>query len=224
MDHDHGTDSTIRPRACRQRAGAAMVGLVAAALLATACGASSKSPEVAGVGAPTTATAVPTARPAPSPAPSASSGSTTTTVAPSGSSGPGSSEEASQSLHLQFAQCMRSHGVTGFPDPSPGGGLLNAVAASGINTRSPTFLAALQTCKKYNPAGNMTPAQSAAENTKALEASQCMRSHGVPNYPDPSTGPLGEQVIDLRGKGIDLSSPTFQAASAACQKIVPGSK
>jgi hypothetical protein len=46
----------------------------------------------------------------------------------------------------------------------------------------------------------------------------------VPNFPDPSTGPVGEQVIDLRRTGIDLSSPTFQAASEACQKIVPGSK
>jgi hypothetical protein len=119
---------------------------------------------------------------------------------------------------------MRSHGVTGFPDPRPGDGLLNAISTSGINTHSPTFQAALQTCKKYNPAGNMTPAQSAAENTKALEVSQCMRTHGVPNYPDPSTGPVGEQVIDMRGKGIDPSSPTFQAASEACQKIVPGSK
>ena len=70
----------------------------------------------------------------------------------------------------------------------------------------------------------MTPAQSAVEDAKGLEFSECMRSHGVPNYPDPSTGPVGEQVIDLRGRDIDLNSPTFQAASSACQKIVPGSK
>ena len=46
----------------------------------------------------------------------------------------------------------------------------------------------------------------------------------VPSYPDPSTGPAGEQVMDLRGLGIDLNSPTFQAANKACQKIIPGSK
>ena len=63
----------------------------------------------------------------------------------------------------------------------------------------------------------MAPAQSAAENTKALQFSQCMRSHGVPNFPDPSTGLVGEQVIDLRLAGIDLSSPTFQAASEAAR-------
>jgi hypothetical protein len=119
---------------------------------------------------------------------------------------------------------MRSHGVPDFPDPSPSHGFLNAISASGINTHSPTFQTALQACKKYNPAGDMTPAQSAAENTKGLEFSQCMRSRGVPNFPDPSTGPMGEPVIDLRGKGIDPSSPTFQVASEACQKIFPGTK
>ncbi|HUC14049.1 MAG TPA: hypothetical protein VMS00_06320 [Acidimicrobiales bacterium] len=130
----------------------------------------------------------------------------------------------SQSQQLQFAHCMRAQGVLNFPDPSPSRGFLSAISASGVNTRSPTFQAALQACKKYTPEGNMTPAQSAAENTKGLQLSQCMRSHGVPNFPDPSTGPVGEQVIDLRRTGIDLSSSTFKAASEACQKIVPGSK
>ena len=51
-----------------------------------------------------------------------------------------------------------------------------------------------------------------------------MRSHGVPNFPDPSTGPVGEQVINLHGLGIDPSSPTFQAANSACEKLYPGAK
>jgi hypothetical protein len=64
---------------------------------------------------------------------------------------------------------MRSHGVTDFPDPSANGGQLQNIANSGVNTKSPTYQAALQACKKYTPAGNMTPAQSAAENAKGLE-------------------------------------------------------
>jgi hypothetical protein len=149
----------------------------------------------------------------------ASTGGTAKTAPASGASGTSQSE-----LPLKFARCMRSNGVPNFPDPSAGGGFLHSISASGINTQSPTYQAALQACKKYNPAGNVTPAQSAAENAKGLLFSQCMRSHGVPNFPDPSTGPVGEQVMDLRGLGIDLSSPTFQAANEACQKIVPGSK
>ncbi len=227
--HDHDTDGMSRHWALRRRAAAAIAGLAALALVATACGGGSKNPGVASAGGTTTATTSASGS-------SGSSGSTTTAqpassvssssgpTKPSGSSGSGSSGEASQTQQLQFALCMRSDGVPDFPDPSPSRGLLNAISASGINTRSPTYLAALQACKKYTPAGNMTPAQSATQNTKGLEFSQCMRTHGVPNYPDPSTGPAGEQVIDLRGKGIDPSSPTFQAASEACEKIVPGSK
>jgi hypothetical protein len=154
----------------------------------------------------------------------ANAATTITTARASGSSGSGSSGQSRLSQELQFAQCMRSNGVADFPDPSANGGMLNAIAASGINTHSPAYQTALQACKKYTPAGTLSPAQSAADNAKGLESSQCMRSHGVPNYPDPIMGPTGGQVMDLRGLDIDLNSPTFQAAKAACEKIVPGSK
>jgi hypothetical protein len=184
----------------------ALVGLLATVgLLAAACGGGPKDPGAASGGG-TTTTVAPT---------------TTTTVASSGSNESG---ETSQSQQLQLAQCMRSLGVPNFPDPSPGGGQLNAISAAGINTQSPTYQAALQACKKYTPAGNITPAQSAAENAKGLEFSQCMRGHGVPNYPDPITGPTGGQAINLGPEGIDPSGPAFQAAQAACQKLFPGSK
>ena len=147
-----------------------------------------------------------------------------TTKGRSLSSKPGSTGESSPSEQLELAQCMRSHGVANFPDPSPEGGFLSALSAAGIDTHSPSYQRALQACKRYNPAEDMTPAQSAAEMAKALELSECMRSHGVPNFPDPGTGLVGEQVIDLRGRDIDVNSPTFQAASKACQKVVPGSK
>jgi hypothetical protein len=185
------------------RAGLALVGLVTIGTLAAACGGGSGDPGAASVAKTTT---------------------TTTSVASSGSSGSGSTGQTSQSQELQLAQCMRSHGVPNFPDPSTTGNQLQNIANSGVNTHSTTYQAALSSCKKYTPAGNLTPAQSAAANAKGLEFSQCMRSHGVPNFPDPTTGPTGAQAINMTGLGIDLNSPTFQAANAACQKIVPGSK
>jgi hypothetical protein len=204
MDDDTARVSAINKVQPRRgfRTGLALVGLLATiGLLAAACGGGSKDPGATQVGS-----------------------TTATTVAPSGTSGSGSSGEASQSEQLQFAQCMRSHGVPTFPDPSPGEGQLNAISAAGINTQSPTYQAAEQACEKYTPAANMTPAQSAAENTKGLEFSQCVRSHGVPNFPDPITGPTGGQAINLRGSGIDQNSPTYQAANQACQSIIPSGK
>jgi hypothetical protein len=207
MDEDTARASAIIKRRQRRgfRASLGLVGMVATiGLLAAACGGGSKNPGAASASSTTTTTTT-----------------TTTTVAPSGSNASGAT---SQSQQLQLAQCMRSHGVPNFPDPSPGGGQLNAISAAGINTQSPTYQAALQACKKYTPAGNVTPAQSAAENAKGLEFSQCMRSHGVPNFPDPITGPTGGQAINMSGTGIDQNSSTYQAANSACQKIVPGSK
>jgi hypothetical protein len=203
MDDDTARAPAIKRRQRRGfRASLALVGVAATiGLLVAACGGGSKNPGAASASITTTPTTI--------------------AVAPSGSNASG---ETSQSQQLQLAQCMRSHGVPNFPDPSPGGGQLNAISAAGINTQSPTYQAALQACKKYTPAGNMTPAQSAAENAKGLEFSQCMRSHGVPNFPDPITGPTGGQAIKMSGTGIDQNSPTYQAANSDCQKIVPGSK
>lgn len=46
--------------------------------------------------------------------------------------------------------------------------------------------------------------------------SVCMRSHGLPTFPDPN----GQGVIQF-GAGIDPGSPKFQAAQSACRKLLP---
>jgi hypothetical protein len=137
---------------------------------------------------------------------------TTTTVA-----------ESSLPEKLQFARCMRSNGVPNFPDPKPGTGELQNIANAGVTTGSAAYQAAFQACKKYTPAGQVTP-QSAADQAKALQFSQCMRAHGVPNFPDPVTGPTGAPAINLGPEHIDPSSPLVGAANQACQRIVPGTK
>ena len=51
---------------------------------------------------------------------------------------------------IAFADCMRSHGVTGFPDPSPDGGV---ALPSTINPQSPSYEAAQQACAKLQNLG-----------------------------------------------------------------------
>jgi hypothetical protein len=55
---------------------------------------------------------------------------------------------------LAFASCMRSHGITKFPDPqvSSGGGVRQTIGPdSGIDPASPTFQAAQKACQKLQP-------------------------------------------------------------------------
>jgi len=180
-------------------AGFAVVGLlVSVGLLAAACAGGSKGPAAV------------------------SGGGATTTVAPGGKTGaPASSGSSTTEAELlQLAQCMRSHGVTNFPDPSATEGTFGAmVSSAGIDLGSPTVQAALEACKQYAPTQNVTPAQSAAQAAQALRFSQCMRSHGVPNWPDPSSATgtgTGAVHLNLNGTGIDFGSPTVQAAITAC--------
>jgi hypothetical protein len=58
-----------------------------------------------------------------------------------------------QQDYLRAAACMRSRGITGFPDPTFPGGRLNLQIPSSIDTTSRQFNQAAQTCTKLIPAG-----------------------------------------------------------------------
>lgn len=56
------------------------------------------------------------------------------------------------------------------------------------------------------------------KGTNATKFASCMRSHGVPNFPDPDSG--GSVSIGP-SSGINPNSPKFQAAQQACEKLMP---
>jgi hypothetical protein len=61
--------------------------------------------------------------------------------------------------------------------------------------------------------------QPAASEPDPLAYSQCMRDHGVINFPDPN--PEGGVALDGDTLGIDIDSPQFQRAEQACQYLMP---
>jgi hypothetical protein len=46
-----------------------------------------------------------------------------------------------------------------------------------------------------------------------------MRAHGVPNFPDPTSGGAG---VQLSGNAVNTQSPAFRSAQSVCQKLMPG--
>jgi hypothetical protein len=58
-----------------------------------------------------------------------------------------------QQDYLKAAACMRSHGITNFPDPTFPGGTVSFPSLSSIDTKSRQFTQARQTCIKLIPAG-----------------------------------------------------------------------
>ena len=141
------------------------------------------------------------------------------------SKGTGTSGSADSGQFLRFAKCMRSHGVPNFPDPGTAGGI-QISPGSGLDPQSPAFQAARNACGKLLPGGGPglrkpTKAQFAA----ALAFARCMRSHGLPNFPDPiasaarGSGPVivvAGGMMFKPGPGLDPQSPAFQQASSQC--------
>jgi hypothetical protein len=116
---------------------------------------------------------------------------------------------------------MRSHGVREFPDPTvASNGLPSFGPTLNVNGGAPVYNAARQVCKKELPSiGPRTSAEKATANAAALKYATCMRSNGVPDFPDPN----GQGQIQISASGtLEPSSPAFQTAQTACQSLDNG--
>jgi hypothetical protein len=129
-------------------------------------------------------------------------------------SGTGSSSGGLAAQGVAFTRCMRSHGVSNFPDPtlSSGGGV---TFQGSFNLKSPTYQAADKACQSLMPSGAQAPPASAQKLAAEVKWAQCIRTHGVPSFPDPNA----QGAID--SSEFDPTSSAFQTASRACQSLQP---
>lgn len=187
------------------RAASLSAALVALGVLMTGCGGNSPSGGVASLS-------------------SHSSKTPTTSSTAAGSTGGGESSPGSQAV--AYSACMRAHGVPSFPDPkisTNGNEVKVAIGVTPAITGNPNFKSAQQTCNKLLPNGGpgagsnhqITP----AEQSQYLKAAACIRSHGIPNFPDPTFSGGG---VHIPHQGLNESSPAFKAAVQACESLIPG--
>jgi hypothetical protein len=135
-----------------------------------------------------------------------------------GSSAAGGSSPYQQAV--AYAQCMRSHGVPGFPDPDSKGNFI--IQGPKLGGSPGAFQLADRACRQLLPGGGqMTAAQQQQALRQALKFSACMRAHGLPTFPDP-TAEKGGISLSLGGSGLSPHSPRFRAAQQACRSLMPG--
>jgi hypothetical protein len=119
---------------------------------------------------------------------------------------------------IGYSDCMRSHGLSNFPDPSPGGGF--NLRALGSEAGSPAFLAAQTACTKLQPGGSTRPSPFTGEQEQLMVAkARCIRTHGVPSFPDPTTvgpGTFGEPHLP---PGWSNDAPAVIKALTACAHV-----
>jgi hypothetical protein len=160
---------------------------------------------------------------------SASSGSSPHT------GGPSSSPSA-----VAYSACMRSHGVPNYPDPDSSGQLTKG-GAQQFGVSSSQFQTAQRACQDLLPdtggsftqqfqqcvQGGVCP-QALVQQAMTLMRSfaQCMRSNGVPNFPDPSIGTGGAPFFNASGAGLShqyTHSAGFSSKVDECSSRVGGS-
>jgi hypothetical protein len=81
----------------------------------------------------------------------------------------------------------------------------------------------LAACGSSGGTGHNQSAEVGSRQSQALAYTQCMRSRGVPNFPDPTVSGGSISFNFESSSGINQSSPSFQAAQQACGKLLPGS-
>ncbi len=139
-----------------------------------------------------------------------------------GSHPPGSGAVTRQNLSAQldaYASCVRGHGVPDFyisragsAPPSPG--TVQEVFHGWVIPVDPSP-SAQKACQHLLPRHNLpTAGELHHQFVQALQAARCMRSHGYPNWPDPTV--QNGLVPDFVPAGIDVNSPRFQATAKAC--------
>ncbi len=132
-----------------------------------------------------------------------------------GSTGPTEDQEAAA---LNWARCMREHGVD-IPDPSADGGP-QKVELKGSRA---AMERAQEACKRYQDAArpDLTPEQETELRDQALAFARCMREHGV-DMPDPQVEGGGIIMRARKGaSGFDPDSPAFKQAAEACEQYQP---
>jgi hypothetical protein len=170
---------------------AALIGLLGClGLLVAGCGGGSGSPSVAHLGSTTT---------------SPSSGGGSGVLTP----------QQEIAIDVAYAACLSRHGVE-VRAMSTGG--LTWVTRPGLpGPGSAQDAPAERDCKSLLPKGGLpripTAAQTARGLAQLLRYAVCIRAHGVPNFPDPTSAGLRISPAS----GIDLNSPQFMAAQKSCE-------
>jgi hypothetical protein len=137
--------------------------------------------------------------------------------APAETGSGGGNNTANAQKAVKFAECMRSNGVSEFPDPGASGKFTIDQVANGssLDPSTPAFKQALSACKKLEPAGFTGGKRSPVQQSAALKFAQCIRENGVQDFPDPVNG---QPLVDTNRIPSAATSSGMSILNAAMHK------
>jgi hypothetical protein len=125
---------------------------------------------------------------------------------------------------VDYASCMRAHGLQSYPDPrfgSDGDGVKVTISPGDVDPNTPAFKSADTACHDLLPESGVAGGGrsiTATERANGLRFAQCVRDHGVPQFPDPDH----DGAFDLPTT-VDPQAPALTNAMRACTRLRPSS-
>jgi hypothetical protein len=134
---------------------------------------------------------------------------------------------------VAYSHCIRAHGVPNYPDP-PGNGQVPKADAQELGVSSTQLQTAQRDCQHLYPAGggalgaSLRQCEETGNCPQAVvqpvlngmrRLARCLRSHGVPDWPDPTVDAQGRPSFNLlHATGLDPSSPQVNTAMRVCER------
>ena len=95
----------------------------------------------------------------------------------------GSKTATDRDKAVKFAECIRAHGVSDFPDPNA-----KNQFEYGVSVTPAVWKRATTACKDLQPPGTLSSKRTSAQQSAGLRFAQCIRDNGVKDFPDPVNG------------------------------------
>ena len=89
---------------------------------------------------------------------------------------------------VKFAECIRAHGVSDFPDTNE-----KNEFEYGVSVTPAVWNKATTACKDLQPPGTLSSKRTPKQQSASLRFAQCIRENGVKDFPDPVNG---EPLVD----------------------------
>jgi hypothetical protein len=139
-----------------------------------------------------------------------------------GSNAPSATSTATPSKKLtardkavKFAECIRAHGVSDFPDPDAKNDF-----QYGVSVTPAVWKQATTACKDLQPPGTLSSKRTPKQQSAGLRFAKCVRDHGVKDFPDPVNGEPLVDTYKIPSSNRPGGMSVLNAAMQKCGKVL----
>jgi hypothetical protein len=146
----------------------------------------------------------------------ASSSGTTSSASSTGTTSSGADKKLSaRDKAVKFAECIRAHGVSDFPDPNE-----KNQFEYGVSVTVEVWTRATTACKDLQPPGTLSGKRTPKQQSASLRFAQCIRDNGVKDFPDPVNGEPLVNTYKIPSSNKPGGMTILNAAMDKCGKVL----